>query len=253
MTWFDSHCHIDDERWTGGADAVLDAARSAGVGGFITVGTDGASSRAAIELAARHDDVWATVGLHPHDASAGVSTIINLFDEPRVVAIGECGLDYHYDYSPRSAQREAFAAQIALALERRLPLVIHTREAWSDTFAILASVGVPERTIFHCFTGGPDEASTCLDLDAFLSFSGIVTFPSAADVQAAAVLCPSDRLLIETDSPYLAPVPFRGRRNEPAYLPAVGEKLSVLRGVSPDEVADCSFVNARVAFALADS
>ena len=253
MAWFDSHCHLDDERLSGGADATLAAARAVGVAGFISVGTDAAGSLAAIELAARHDDVWATVGLHPHDASAGVATIVDLLDRPRVVAVGECGLDYHYDYSPRPVQREAFAAQIALAHAHGLSLVIHTREAWADTFALLAEQGVPDRTIFHCFTGGPAEARACLDLNAFLSFSGIVTFPSATDVQAAAGLCPLDRLLIETDSPYLAPVPHRGRRNEPAYLPAIGEKLATLRGETVGAIAERSLVNTRVAFALADS
>ena len=253
MAWFDSHCHLDDERLPGGADATLAAARAVGVAGFISVGTDAAGSLAAIELAARHDDVWATVGLHPHDASAGVATIVELLDRPRVVAVGECGLDYHYDYSPRPVQREAFAAQIALAHAHGLSLVIHTREAWADTFALLAGQGVPDRTIFHCFTGGPAEARACLDLNAFLSFSGIVTFPSATDVQAAAGLCPLDRLLIETDSPYLAPVPHRGRRNEPAYLPAIGEKLATLRGETVGAIAERSLVNTRVAFALADS
>jgi TatD DNase family protein len=247
MAWADSHCHLDDERL---AVTVLDDARSAGVELFITVGTDAARSRAAIALAATQPDVWATVGLHPHDASAGVDTIVSLLDEPKVVAVGEAGLDYHYDHSPREQQREAFAAQIALAHERGLTLVIHTREAWDDTFAILEAGGVPERTIFHCFTGGPDEARRCLDLGAYLSFSGIVTFKHADELRDAARLCPEDRLLVETDSPYLAPVPHRGRRNQPAFVPIVGEAVAALRNVTTEDVAATTLGNAQVAFGL---
>src|SRR5690348_11709136 len=181
--WLDSHCHVP----AAVADELVAEAAAAGVTTMVTVGCDRASSLEALDVAARHDDVHATVGLHPHEARFGVATIIDLLDGPVApVAIGECGLDYHYDHSPRDAQREAFAAQVALANERQLPLVIHTREAWDDTFEILDAEGVPERTIFHCFTGGPDEARRCLDRDAFVSFSGIVTFKGAPEVREAA-------------------------------------------------------------------
>jgi TatD DNase family protein len=253
MAWFDNHCHLDDERLVDGADAALTRARAAGVGGFITIGTDAERSAIAIAIAAAHDDVWATVGLHPHDAKNGVTTIVDLLDAPKVVAVGECGLDFHYDKSPRPEQRVAFAEQIALAHARDLTLVIHTREAWDDTFSILAAAGVPARTVFHCFTGGPDEARRCLDLGAYLSFSGIVTFKAADDVRAAAALCPLDRLLVETDSPYLAPVPHRGRPNEPAFVALVGAAVAATKGVDPGEIEECAFVNARVAFRLASS
>ncbi len=249
--WFDSHCHLDDGGVEEAAD-VLARARAAGVGGAITIGCDAASSRAAIGIAATHDDVWATVGLHPHEAKHGVDTIVDVLDEPGVIAVGECGLDYHYDHSPRPAQREAFAAQIALAHERRLPLVIHTREAWDDTLAILHAEGPPASTVFHCFTGGPSEARRCLDLGGRLSFSGIVTFKGATDVQDAARLCPDDRLLVETDSPYLAPVPYRGRRNEPAYVAHVGSAVAALRGATVEDLSRLSTTNARVAFGLPD-
>ena len=166
------------------------------------------------------------------------------------IAVGECGLDYHYDHSPRADQRTAFAAQIALAHELGLPLVIHTREAWVDTFDLLDAGGVPARTIFHCFTGGPDEASACLERGAYLSFSGIVTFKAAADVQAAAAATPLDRMLVETDSPYLAPVPHRGRRNQPAFVPFVGARLAELLGVDPAAVRDATAANAHAAFDL---
>jgi TatD DNase family protein len=251
--WFDNHCHVDDERIPGGTAGALAAARDAGVTGFITVGTDAERSAAAIAVATAFDDVWATVGLHPHDAVNGVESIVALLDADRVVAVGECGLDYHYDHSPREVQRDAFAAQVALAHERRLPLVIHTREAWDDTFAVLAAEGVPEHTIFHCFTGGADEARRALDLDAFLSFSGIVTFPSAGEIRAAAALCPTDRILVETDSPYLAPVPHRGQRNQPAFVPLVGARVAEVRGVNVSQIEHDTEANARVAFRLTQS
>ena len=141
---------------------------------MITVGVDREHSLRQIAIAQAYDDVWATVGLHPHDAVQGVDSIVDLLDAPKVVAVGECGLDYHYDHSPRDVQRTAFAAQVALAHDRKLPLVIHTRDAWDDTFEVLDAEGVPERTIFHCFTGGPEEARRCLDRGGFVSFSGIV-------------------------------------------------------------------------------
>ena len=253
MGWFDNHCHVDDERIPGGTAGALAAAREAGVTGFVSVGTDAERSAAAIAVATAHDDVWATVGLHPHDAVNGVDSIVPLLDGHRVVAVGECGLDYHYDHSPREVQREAFAAQVALAHERGLPLVIHTREAWDDTFAVLAAEGVPEHTIFHCFTGGADEARRALDVGAFLSFAGIVTFPSADDVRAAAALCPADRILVETDSPYLAPVPHRGQRNQPAFVPLVGARVAEVRGVNVSQIEHDTEANARVAFRLSQS
>ena len=170
--------------------------------------------------------------------------IIPLLDAPEVVAVGECGLDYHYDFSPRPVQREMFAAQIDLAAERGLPLVVHTREAWDDTFAILrAGPSVP--TIFHCFSGGPDEARLALDLGASLSFSGIVTFKSAGDLREAVALAPLDRILVETDSPYLTPVPHRGRPNEPAYVALVGAAVAAVRGVAIAVIEDATWANAR--------
>jgi len=248
LAWTDNHCHLHDERIPGGADAAVAAARAVGVSTMITVGCDRDTSLAAIATAARFDGVYATVGLHPHDAKNGVGTISDLFDRPKVIAVGECGLDYFYDHSPRDVQRDAFVAQIRLAHQLALPLVIHTRDAWTDTFDVLAAEGVPERTIFHCFTGGPDEAHRCLDLGGYLSFSGIVTFKTAVDLQAAAVLCPLDRMLIETDSPYLAPVPHRGRPNQPAFVTHVGKFIAALRGMADDTVAAATSDAACLAF-----
>jgi TatD DNase family protein len=253
MTWVDSHCHVHDDRIPDGTAGAVAAANEAGVTTMITVGCDRATSQAAIATAAAHAGVFATVGLHPHEAAAGVESIVDLLDTPGIVAVGEAGLDYYYDHAPRDAQRDAFAAQIQLAHARALPLVIHTRDAWDDTFDILAAEGVPTRTIFHCFTGGPDEVRRCLALDAFVSFSGMVTFKGATDVQAAAMLCPFERLLVETDSPYLAPVPHRGATNRPAWVPHVGRFIAELRGVTTESVEVSSTTAAGLAFPLIDS
>ncbi|HVF73777.1 MAG TPA: TatD family hydrolase [Acidimicrobiales bacterium] len=247
--WADSHCHIPYERLDD-PPVVIAAARAAGVGRLVTIGTDAGQSAAAIEVARAFDDVWASVGLHPHDAVNGVATIVDLLDAPEVVAVGECGLDYHYDHSPRDVQRAAFAEQVRLAHERDLALVIHTREAWDDTWSILAAEGVPERTVFHCFTGGASEARRCLDLGAYLSFSGIVTFKAATDVREAAALCPLDRLLVETDSPYLAPVPHRGQTNQPALLPFVGAAIADVKGVAVNAVEASTWAATEAAFGL---
>jgi TatD DNase family protein len=247
--WFDTHCHLQYEGI--GPDA-LDRAAVAGVGAVVCVGTDAEQSARAIDVARRAPGrVWATVGLHPHDAVNGTASLPPLLDgAPEVVAVGECGLDYHYDHSPRPVQRTAFAEQVALALQHGLALVIHTREAWDDTFAVLEAEGVPERTVFHCFTGGPEEARRALDLGAFLSFSGIVTFKTAGDVREAAALTPLDRILVETDAPYLAPVPHRGRPNEPALVAVVGEALAGIRGVPVAEVESATWANAEAVFGL---
>jgi TatD DNase family protein len=247
VRWTDNHCHLD-----AGDDAAeqIAAARDAGVTRLVNVGTDPSHSRSAIEVAQAHAGVWATAGVHPHDAKGGLGDVALLLEQPKVVAVGECGLDYHYDHSPRPVQRELFAAQIALAHATGLALVIHTREAWDDTFAVLADGGVPPRTIFHCFTGGAVEARRCLDAGAFLSFSGIVSFPSAGDVREAAASCPLDRLLVETDAPFLAPVPHRGRRNRPAFVPLVGEAVAAAKGVAVEAIAESSWNNASRAYEI---
>lgn len=255
--WTDTHCHLDDDRYRGdddprrelgGTAGVLAAARAAGVTRFVNVGCDRESSLRAIDIARANPDVWASVGLHPHEAVHGFDSIADLLGADKVVAVGEAGLDYHYEHSPRDEQREAFAQQIECANNLDLPLIIHTREAWDDTLALLRECGVPQRTIFHCFTGGPDEARRCLDVGAFLSFSGIVTFKNATEVAEAARGCPIERILVETDSPYLAPAPHRGRVNQPANVAVVGTFLADLRGVDVGEFAATTSANARIAF-----
>lgn len=247
MSWADSHCHVP---WEGSDTSAFDAARAAGVTRFITIGTGAETSRTAIEASAANDDVWATVGLHPHDASQGLDGLPDPSQHERVVAIGECGLDYHYNHSPAEAQRDVFARQIAWAKELDLALVVHTRGAWDETLAILDREGMPERTIIHCFTGGPDEARKCLDRGAFISISGIVTFKKADDVRAAAQLVPLDRLLVETDAPFLAPVPYRGKQNEPAYVPLVGAAVADAKGINAAEIEAATWENTALVFRL---
>ena len=251
-TWIDNHCHLgweDDESTDEAVDRMVAEARAGGVERLITVGTDRRTSAAAVAAAARHPGVvWATVGLHPHEATAGLDGLAELLDAPGVVAAGECGLDYWYEYSPRDVQRDVFAAQITWAHDRDTVLMIHSREAWEDTFAVLDAEGTPARTVFHCFTGGPDEARRALDLGAYLSFSGIVSFRNATDLRAAAAIVPDDRLLLETDSPYLTPEPNRGKPNEPAYLPLVGAALAAARDDDEAAVAALTRDNAARVF-----
>ena len=226
----------------------LQRARDAGVERFVVIGTDAPSCEQAISIASQHPDVWATVGLHPHDATQGTDSILPYIAQPRVVAIGECGLDYYYEHSPRDIQMRVFAEQVALAKQHELTLVIHTRDAWEDTYAVLDAEGIPQNTIIHCFSGGPNEAQECLNRGAYLSFSGIVTFKTAHELREAALLCPLDKILIETDSPFLAPIPHRGRPNEPAHVGLVGTAIADLRGLDVAEFASITSANALAAF-----
>ncbi len=247
MRWIDDHCHLghlDD------LEAALATAAEAGVVRVIDVGTDVTDSLAAAERASRHEGVRSTAGVHPHEAQHGIEGLEALLDHPQVVAVGECGLDFHYDHSPRDAQRTVFEAQVGLALDHHRALVIHTREAWDETFAVLDRVGVPERTVFHCFTGGPAEAERALGLGAHLSFSGILTFPSADDLRAAAAMCPLDRLLVETDAPFLTPVPHRGRPNHPALVTLVGAAAAEAGGHDLEAVAEATWANATLVYGL---
>ncbi len=252
---------------------MLSEAAAAGVGGVVCVGNDAATSGQAVALVrsvragvssgdtpagAIPGDfgVWATMGLHPHEASHGVGDLEGALARELatgsgvVVAVGECGFDYLYEHSPRAAQRDAFAAQVELARRYDLALVVHARDAWDDTLDVLRGAGPPNRVVLHCFTGGPDEARRCLDLGAFLSFSGIVSFKGAQDVRDAAALCPLDRLMVETDAPFLAPVPHRGKQNRPAWVVDVGNAVAAIKGVSPSSLAEIATSTTCAAFAL---
>ncbi len=255
VRWFDSHCHIHDPRID--RTEAVSAAAAAGVLRMITVGCDEPTTRAAIETAVAFDNVWATVGLHPHEATFGLDWIGDLLDNApanRVVGVGECGLDYYYEHSPRAAQIDMFAKQIQLAHSHDLPLVIHTRDAWDDTFEVLANEGTPATTIFHCFSGGADEAKACLALHdgVYLSYSGIITFKTAQNLRDAAAVTPRERTLVETDTPYLAPIPYRGKPNRPAFVPYVGAAVAEAQQVSVEELAASSWANTHRAFRISE-
>lgn len=246
----DSHCHLDmlDE-----PRAALEEALRAGVEGVIAVGIDLASSAAAVAAASASPRVWAAVGVHPHEAASldgpALARLEELARRPRVVAVGECGLDYYRDRAPRDRQREAFVAQVALARRLGLPLVVHVREAADDAFAILTreAVGVP--VVLHCFSL-PDRLEECLARGWYLGFAGNVTFRNAGDLRAAAARVPADRLLVETDAPFLAPVPQRGRRNRPAWLVHTAALLAEVRGESPEALAAATTANAGRVFGV---
>jgi TatD DNase family protein len=249
MTWVDSHCHLQ----LAGGDEHVARAAAAGVEWMVCVGTDLATSQEALEIAARHANVYAAVGLHPHDASklaAEWEMLEPLASAERCVGVGETGFDLYYEHSPRDEQETAFRWQIRLAEALHKPLVIHSRDAWDDTFRVLDDEGVPAPTIFHCFTGGPAEAEAAVARGCFLSFSGIVSFKNAEALREAARLTPLDRMLVETDSPYLAPEPYRGKENEPAFVVAVGEALARARGVSSAEIAAVTRANAMTVFGV---
>lgn len=247
----DSHCHLDAAYFPAGPGGALERARAVDVGAFVCVGVgrDLSAARAAVALAEQRPDVFATVGVHPHDA-AGVDDA--MWDElavlarhPRVVAVGEVGLDYHYDHSPRPVQAEVFARAIRLAREVKKPIVVHTRAAPDDTLKILAGGNARDvGGIIHCFSEDRSFAERALDLDFDLSFSGIVTFKNARAVQDVAAWAPRERILVETDSPYLAPIPLRGKPCEPAYVVHTARRVAELRAESFEAVRDATTANA---------
>ena len=253
--FFDSHAHLADPAFADDADAVLARARSAGAQGLVCIGESLAAAKRARAVAARYTGVvWFTAGVHPHDAADFIAErdipALRDFVKHGAVAIGECGLDYHYDHSPRQAQRAAFGAQLALARELGLPVVVHTREAEDDTRDLLTdAAGV--RGVLHCYTGSAALAEHALAAGWYVSFSGIVTFKRWTD-DALLRLVPHDRLLVESDAPYLAPVPHRGRRNEPAWVAHTVVRLAAARGVSADALGAQIIANARHVFGLAE-
>jgi TatD DNase family protein len=249
MTLVDSHCHLNYEGLADRQEEVLAAARARGVKGFLNISTRQKEWGEVVGAAERYPDVWASIGVHPHEADAhpdlGAAALVEAAAHPRVIAIGECGLDYYYDKSDRAAQRERFGAHIEAARQTGLPLVVHTRDAEDDTAEILTrevgNGGVSG--VLHCFTGSAELARTALDLGFYISISGIVTFKNARDLQEVAKTIPQDRLLVETDSPFLAPVPHRGQTCEPAFVADTAAFLSDLRNEPLDELAAATTSN----------
>jgi TatD DNase family protein len=253
VSLIDSHCHLDSAEFKDDREAVIERAFAAGVEQMMAIGTgEGPPDlEAGVRMADKYPAFYATVGVHPHDAAKAASDdfkrLSDLLAHPKVLAVGEIGLDYHYDFSPREVQKSVFVKQIEIAAQSRKPIVIHTREAWDDTLALIEQHWTPHGIggIMHCFSGGPEEARRALDLGFYLSFGGIVTFPKALAVQEAAKMTPRDRILIETDAPYLAPVPKRGKRNEPALMVHTARKLAELRGESYEDICSATTENFR--------
>lgn len=249
MRLIDSHCHLNYEGLVERQDEVLENARKRGVAGFLNISTRQREWGDITAVAERNDDVWATVGVHPHEADShpdlGAAALVEGSNHPRVIAIGECGLDYYYDKSDRHAQRERFQAHIDAARQTGLPLVVHTRDAEEDTAEILGEAvregGVTG--VFHCFTGSAELAKKALDLGFFISLSGIVTFKNAQDLQHTARKLPLDSLLVETDSPFLAPIPHRGQKCEPAFVADTANFVAELRGEDPEQFAKATTEN----------
>ena len=246
----DSHCHLDDSQFDPDRAAVIERARQAGVKHMLAIGTGKGPPdlEAAVRLADSYSFVYATAGVHPNDAAKIDGTTFQnlerLLQHRKVVAIGEIGLDYHWGV-PKEAQLPVFLRQLEIAAEHQLPVVIHTRDAWEDTVDTLrahwAGTGLP--CIMHCFTGNAQQARECLDMGCMLAFGGVTTFPKAGDIREAAKITPAKRLLLETDSPYLAPVPHRGKRNEPAYVTHTAEVVATARGVPVAQLSDETTAN----------
>ena len=245
----DSHCHLDFPDFAGDLDAVLERARAAGVERMITIGTKVAKAPGVVAIAERYDDVFFTVGTHPHEAAGegaeDFAAMRTFAQHPKCVGIGEAGLDYHYDYAPRDVAKRVFRGQIRLARELDLPLVIHARDADDDIAVILAEEMAQGgfRAVLHCFTSSRALAETALKLGLSISFSGVVTFKKSEDLRAIARDVPLDRILVETDAPYLAPTPHRGRRNEPAFVVLTAGVVAEARGIELEELAAATRAN----------
>jgi TatD DNase family protein len=254
----DSHCHLDFAEYANDRGQVLARARGAGITAFVCIGSgkDTVSAREAVSLAAAEPDIWAAVGVHPHDVArmseADWSELDALARAPRVVGIGETGLDYHYDHSPREAQLAAYERFVELARAVRRPVISHVRDAHDDAARILRDAGAAEvGGVIHCFTGGVAEARKYLDLGHHLSFSGILTFKNAQPIREAAAFAPLERILVETDAPFLAPIPHRGKRNEPAFIVETLRVLAEVRGAAVADVDAATTENTRRLFGLA--
>ena len=245
----DSHCHLDFPEYEGELDEVVARARSAGVGAMVTISTVLGKAARLREIAGRYDGVWCTVGIHPHEAEhhpdVTAADLVRLAGAPEVVAIGESGLDYYYEHSPREAQRRLFREHIDAAREAGLPVIVHTRAADQDTVSILreAMAEAPFTGLIHCFSTSRWLADQAVELGLYVSIAGIVTFKNAGELRETAAALPLDRLLLETDAPYLAPAPKRGKRNEPAFMVHTADRIAELRGMSADDLAAATTAN----------
>src|SRR5208283_392565 len=254
-TMIDTHCHLEMDAFEGDRDDVIKRAREAGLEALLVIGSDFEGNKGAVALAEKHDDIFAVVGMHPHDAkdfTPAVFDQISIWSAHRkVVAIGEIALDYHYDYSPKGIQRAVFRQQLDFAKEAGLPAVIHSREAKEDTLGTLRDAGI-QRGVMHCFSGDRDMAERALAMGLYISFAGPVTFKNASRLQEIAGIIPDERLLVETDAPYLSPVPLRGRRNEPAFVVQTARYLAELRGVSLEDIDRITTLNAKRLFHIGE-
>ncbi|WP_444884694.1 TatD family hydrolase [Microbulbifer sp. PSTR4-B] len=246
----DSHCHLDRlklDKFDGDLDAVLEFARSRGVGKFLCVGISLENADAVVEIASKYEDVVCSVGIHPLDVEsglAGVDELIAMAERPKVVALGETGLDYYYSTDTKETQQQSFIAHLQAAGQVGLPVIVHTRDAREDTIQLIQEYGNPQTAgVLHCFTESWEMAKAALDLNYYISLSGIVTFKNAEDLRDVARKLPLDRLLVETDSPYLAPIPYRGKPNIPAYVREVAEFIAELRGISYEQLAEITTEN----------
>lgn len=254
----DSHVNLHSEQYGEDCEAVIARAREAGVTAMLTISDQLSSTEAVKAVADAHELIWRSVGVHPHYAKdyaeLDAKTLVDLAADEKVIGIGECGLDFHYEYSDRAAQFPVFAAHIKASQETGLPLIIHSRDADDEMRDMLLQAHADKAftPLLHCYTGGPELAEAALETGAYISFSGIITFKNARDVRAIAEAAPLDRIIIETDCPYLAPVPMRGRRNEPAFLPHVADKLADIKGLAPEEAAQITTDNFFRLFQRAD-
>lgn len=250
----DTHAHLQWASFNKDRETVISRARKVGVENIVDIGFDADGSREAIELAEKHEGVYATVGIHPHNASQLNQNLLDklrkLSENPKVVAIGEIGLDYYRNLSPREAQKKAFKAQLTLAEELGLPVVIHDREAHTDTLQILSKFKGKTKGVMHCFSGSREMAEQCVKLGFYISFAGPVTFPNSRKLHEVAEWTDLNKILLETDSPWLAPQNKRGRRNEPAFLPFIAKKIAELKGISADDLAAATTKNAKDIFQL---
>lgn len=248
----DSHAHIDDERFDADRDEVVARALAAGVSLIVNIGADMASSARSVALAEKYPGIYAAVGMHPHDSQDMKETDYRQLEQwanhPKVVAIGEIGLDYHYDLSPRPVQKEVFLRQLDVARKTGKPFIIHEREAHADMLDIIRYAARGLNGVFHCFSGSVETAREYLKMGFYISVAGPVTFPKSVKTKEVAKAVPLDRLLVETDSPYLTPQPFRGKRNEPAYVRLVAEEIANLRDISLAELAEATTANVRRLF-----